>query len=129
MTSTKIIDNQDLIAAGGELLLPVKHTFASTTGAYALEIQITNSTTPIATARREVVVQFAPSHTDGVAATVAADAINQCEEKTVALRPGRSAKTVVHTDVFPSVGSYLYVWVNGPLLPAVSKISVWVVEF
>lgn len=128
MTSTQIITAGVLPAAGGNLLLAVKHSFASGTNAFSLEMKVTNGAIPEGTNRLRLKLACATSAEDGVAATVAALLEQFSQSRYTDLKTGKADVTYDKTDVYAVKGAKLYVWLESPVLPAAGSVSVWVNE-
>jgi hypothetical protein len=131
MTSTKIINAQTVPAAGGALLLAVKHSLAAATNAFNLEVELVNPAVPNSNEKsREFELVSITSNLDEVAAAFAAVIADRAANvKTINMRRGVSERTIDHTDVYAAHGGKLYVWVNFPPIADDATINVWVNEF
>ena len=132
MTSTKIITAAALPTTGGELLSPVLHVLAAATGAFNLEVIVTNPAVPLPEIPTHPYVETCSISTNQASAASAAFAgelsLNR-NTKTTKLKVGKSERTFDHSDVYAVNGANVLVWLNAPRLPAGCVVDVWLNEF
>lgn len=132
MTSTKIITAAALAVAGGELQSPVKAVLAAGTGAYNLEVIVTNPAVPLPEIPTHPYVEVCSISTNDAGAAsigLAAELSLNRNTKTTKMKVGKSERTFDHSDVYAVNGANVHVWLNAPRLPAGCLVDVWLNEF